>query len=128
MGAAPLDVGFGPGVAPDLGGGSIGPSINAPMTSVGTTDVDPGFARTSGDDIYGDNPATFGRASGENDVLTSVAKDAGLDTTGLTTADAEGSTTTLEDINNTLLELLNSQNVNNRIGKKQQRAIEGMEI
>ena len=110
------------------------PGIQMPMSSVNETTIGKGYltgGSSYGDDeedFYGDNPATFGKASGENAVLTSVAKDAGIDTTGLTTADAEGSTATLDDINNTLLQLLDSQNVNNKTAKKQQRSIEGLEI
>ena len=136
MGQEPLDTGYGAGVAnPDmLVGGGMMPGIQMPMSSVNETTIGKGYltgGASYGDDdedIYGDNPATFGKASGENAVLTSVAKDAGLDTTGLTTADAEGSTATLDDINNTLLQLLDSQNVNNKTAKKQQRSIEGLEI
>lgn len=138
MGQEPLDTGYGAGVAnPDMlsGGGGMMPGIQMPMSSINNTNIGKGYL-TGGnsyddDDIdlnSVDNPATFGREAGENAVLTSVAKDAGIDTTGLTTADAEGSTATLDDINNTLLELLNSQNINNKTAKKQQRSIEGLEI
>ena len=36
--------------------------------------------------------------------------------------------TTLTDLNNTLMALLDAQNQNNRTAKKQQRSIEGLEI
>ena len=129
MGAAPLDLGYGAGVAGDLGGpmsAGYGTSINAPMTNVGDTEVDPGFARR--DTVpAGADPSSFGFQRGVNEVLEGVASDAGADTTGLT-ADGANSTEELVAMNIKLQEILDALTVGNRIGKKQQRAIEGMEI
>ena len=117
MGQAPLDSGMGPGIAVPFGGSGT------------QTPID--YGKLGEDDMLDD---MFAREDTESTIP-------GMETTPKTTdpsvtqkaaqtmAQAEDpEQTTLTDLNNTLMALLDAQNQNNRTAKKQQRSIEGLEI
>ena len=118
MGQAPIDGGYGPGIAVPFGGGS---DMQTPID----------YGKIGEDEMLDD---MFAREDTESTIP-------GMETTPKTTdpsvtqkaaqtmAQAEDpESTTLTDLNNTLMALLDAQNQNNRTAKKQQRSIEGLEI
>ena len=117
MGQAPIDSGMGPGIAVPFGGSGT------------QTPID--YGKIGEDEMLDD---MFAREDTESTIP-------GMETTPKTTdpsvtqkaaqtmAQAEDpEQTTLTDLNNTLMALLDAQNQNNRTAKKQQRSIEGLEI
>ena len=118
MGQAPLDGGYGPGIAVPFGGGS---DMQTPID----------YGKIGEDEMLDD---MFAREDTESTIP-------GMETTPKTTdpsvtqkaaqtmaAAEDPESTTLTDLNNTLMALLDAQNQNNRTAKKQQRSIEGLEI
>ena len=116
-----MDMSSGSASGTFVGGKLQKPGIEVPMNPIKATNVSTPY---SSDDMPEDVIATNTDTTKDTTNAPSVTQKAATQMS----AQEEANTTTLADVNNTLLQLLDSQNLNNRTAKKQQRSIEGLEI
>lgn len=109
---------FGPGVTPVTPIATPTPGAAVPMTNAGTTSVT--TTTTSGTD----DPVAQEMSTTPTVNQPSVTQAAAQ----TMSPEQEADTTTLADVNDTLMQLLDAQVTNNKTAKKQQRSIEGLEI
>ena len=138
-GAEPVDAGYGPGIAMPFGGmgGSSmsGPGIEIPMNPIQETSIQNGYltgGASYGDDFDDDFSDSSMPATGPNGMAipANIEKAKAIDPND-PDADKSSLDIMLEKMDAQLevqTALLDAQNQNNKIGKKTQRNIEGLEI
>ena len=109
---------FGPGVTPVTPIATPIPGAAVPMTNAGTTSV------TTTTTSATDDPVAQAMSTTPTVNQPSVTQAAAQ----TMSPEQEADTTTLADVNDTLMQLLDAQMTNNKTAKKQQRSIEGLEI